>query len=180
MATWRPLNLNDIPALMKIANEIHTTLPERPEIFAERIMLSPSGCLGLELESSKGLVGYTISHPIRRGEPPELDTLLGENNVHIDASASDAAFYIQDAAFYIHDVAILPVFRGEGYAAKGVRLLLGTAAARGFSVVCLVSVYGTEEFWGRAGFKRVEVDEKLRRKLEGYGGDAVYLEREGV
>ncbi|CEN62674.1 hypothetical protein ASPCAL09306 [Aspergillus calidoustus] len=173
MATWRPLTLDDIPALMTIANKIHTTLPERPEIFAERITLYPAGCLALEQENDKQLIGYAISHPIRRGEPPELDMLLGEKYMQIDAGA-------RDAAYYIHDVAVLPEERGKGYAGRCVELLLGNAAARGFSVVCLVSVYGTEQFWGRFGFKRVEVGDELRGKLEGYGGDAVYLEREGV
>jgi ribosomal protein S18 acetylase RimI-like enzyme len=157
---------------MTIANEIHADLPERPEIFAERIAIYPSGCLALEQEKDKQLVGYAISHPIRRGEPPELDTLLG-HNISIDANAPDTAYYI-------HDVAVLPEVRGMGYAGKGVELLLGNAAAGAFSVVCLVSVYGTGGFWGRYGFKKVEIGERLRLKLEGYGKDAVYLEREGV
>ncbi|KAL2796709.1 acyl-CoA N-acyltransferase [Aspergillus keveii] len=170
MAAWRPLTLDDITALMTIANKVHTTLPERPEIFAERITLYPSGCLALEQEKDKQLVGYAISHPIRRGEPPELDTLLGDD-ISIDADAPDAAYYI-------HDVAVLPEVRGKGYAGICVELLLGNAAAKGFSIVCLVSVYGTGQFWGRYGFKKGdEVGEKLRLELEGYGEDAIYLER---
>ncbi|KAL3449395.1 acyl-CoA N-acyltransferase [Aspergillus insuetus] len=173
MAAWRPLTLDDIPALMTIANKIHTDLPERPEIFAERIALYPSGCLALEHEKDKQLLGYAISHPIRRGEPPELDTLLGGKYMQINAGTPNAAYYI-------HDVAVLPEVRGMRYAGKGVELLLENAAESGFSVVCLVSVYGTEQFWGRYGFNKVEIGEGWKGKLEGYGEDAVYLEREGV
>ncbi|KAL2802507.1 acyl-CoA N-acyltransferase [Aspergillus granulosus] len=160
MATWRPLTSSDIASLMSIANKIHATLPERPEVFAERITLYPAGCLALEQNNQ--LVGYAISHPIRRGQPPELDTLLSE----IPADAD---------AYYIHDVAVLPELRGKGHAGDCVRLLLDMAVR--FPVVCLVSVYGTGAFWGRFGFSIVEVGEGLKEKLEGYGEDAIYLER---
>ncbi|KAL3456514.1 acyl-CoA N-acyltransferase [Aspergillus heterothallicus] len=177
MATWRPLTPADIPSLMAIADKIHSALPERPEIFAERIALYPAGCLALEtttannnddnVSSKPRMVGYAISHPIRRRQPPELDTLLGE----IPADAD---------AYYIHDVAVVPEARGMGYAGQAVEKLLGVAG--GFEVVCLVSVYGTQGFWGRFGFKPVDMDvgdQGLRGKVEGYGGDAVYLERKG-
>ncbi|KAL2835676.1 acyl-CoA N-acyltransferase [Aspergillus pseudoustus] len=163
MTTWRPLTTSDIPTLISIADKIHATLPERPEIFAERIALYPAGCLALEENTgSRKIVGYAVSHPIRRRQPPELDTLLGE----IPADAD---------AYYIHDVAVLPEARGKGYAGQCVDLLLETA--KRFPVACLVSVYGTGEFWARFGFEAAVVGEALRRKVEGYGEDAVYLER---
>ncbi|OJK04232.1 hypothetical protein ASPACDRAFT_39848 [Aspergillus aculeatus ATCC 16872] len=173
---WRPLHPTDLPALTTIANQIHQTLPERPEIFAERIRLFPAGCWALTLapepETQAGnegqLVGYAISHPIRAGQPPALDTLLGR-------IAPDADQY------YIHDVAVLPGVRGRGLAAEGVRRLLEVAGR--YESTGLVSVYGTEEFWGRFGFGVAEVGEELAGKVRGYGGEAVFLVRrngEGV
>ncbi|PYI34403.1 acyl-CoA N-acyltransferase [Aspergillus indologenus CBS 114.80] len=159
---WRLLHPTDLPALTTIANAIHQTLPERPEIFAERIRLCPAGCWGLDAENNGQLVGYAISHPIRAGQPPALDTLLGR-------IAPDADQY------YIHDVAILPGVRGRGLAAEGVRRLLEVGDR--YETTGLVSVYGTERFWGRFGFGAVEVGEELRAKLGGYGGDAVFLVR---
>ncbi|RAK82799.1 GNAT family N-acetyltransferase [Aspergillus fijiensis CBS 313.89] len=161
---WRPLHPTDLPALTTIANQIHQSLPERPEIFAERIRLFPQGCWALEAGDDGQLVGYAISHPIRAGQPPALDTLLGR-------IAPDADQY------YIHDVAVLPRVRGRGLAAEGVRRLLEVAGRYRYQTTGLVSVYGTEGFWGRFGFRVVEVGEELRGKVAGYGGEAVFLVR---
>ena len=165
MPTWRPLTPNDITGLMQVANEIHPGLPERPEVFINRIALFPAGCLALEDEDGR-LCGYAISHPIRRRCPPALDSVLFE----IPADADH---------YYVHDVAILPGLRGRGLAAECVARLLASdgAAARGYPVAGLVSVYGTEAFWGRLGFRSVVVGEDLASKLREYGEDAVYLER---
>ncbi|KAL4762594.1 GNAT family N-acetyltransferase [Aspergillus foveolatus] len=163
-AVWRNLTASDIDNLMHVANTIHPDLPERAAIFTERVALYPEGCLALVNESGK-LHGYAISHPIRHHQPPALDTLLGE--IPVDASE-----------YYIHDVAVLPGLRGQGLAAHGIGRLLEVAAAKGFSRTCLVSVYGTETFWGRFGFRPAVVEEELKEKLRGYGDGAVYLTRE--
>lgn len=161
MATWRPLTKSDIASLILVADTVHPGLPEDAQIFAERLLLFPSGCLAL-IEHDQ-LVGYAISHPIRHHQPPPLDTPIGE-------IASDADSY------YIHDVAILPRARGRGLAGQAIQRILGVAA--GYKTACLVSVYGTERFWGKFGFKAVEVDGAIREKLKGYGDDACFLERE--
>ncbi|KAL4815665.1 acyl-CoA N-acyltransferase [Aspergillus spinulosporus] len=162
-AVWRNLTVSDIDNLMHVANTIHPDLPERAVVFAERVTLYPDGCLAL-VNGSGQLHGYAISHPIRHHQPPALDTLLGE----IPADASE---------YYIHDVAVLPELRGQGLAAQGIARLLEVAAAKGFSRTCLVSVYGTEAFWGRFGFRREVDGEELKEKLRGYGDGAVYLSR---
>lgn len=162
MPTWRPLTPNDIAGLMQVANETHPDLPERPEVFINRVSLFPAGCLALEDEDGGQLCGYAISHPIRPRCPPALDSVLLE----IPADADH---------YYIHDVAILPRLRGRGLAAQCVaRLLSGTAR---YPVAALVSVYGTEAFWGRFGFSPAVMGEDLAGKLREYGEDAVYLER---
>jgi GNAT superfamily N-acetyltransferase len=160
--TWRPLTLPDLTALIRIADQIHPDLPERPAIFAERITLFPHGCLALVLPSTNELCGYAISHPIRGRAPPALDILLG-------ALAPGADQY------YIHDVAILPAFQGQGLAQEGVERLL--CVAEGFATAGLMSVYGTKGFWGRFGFEEVRDDEGVERKVRAYGEGAVFLER---
>lgn len=147
---------------MHIADSIHPGLPEHAPIFTERVTLYPEGCLALVDTQTDELQGYAISHPIRHHQPPALDSLLTE----IPADAEE---------YYIHDLAISPGLRGKGLAVQGVGRLLEHAAAKGFGVVCLVSVYGTEGFWGRFGFEAVEVGEDLREKVKGYGDDAVFL-----
>ena len=162
MASWRNLSTSDIKSLARVADKVHPSLPERDEVFLERVTLFPDGCLGLVEPGSDELCGYAISHPIKYRHPPTLNHLLG--NI-----ASDADQY------YIHDLAILPKFRGHDLARGCIEKLLDVA--KRYRTTCLISVYGTEQFWGHFGFVKVEVDEVLRKKLLEYGDDAKYLER---
>jgi ribosomal protein S18 acetylase RimI-like enzyme len=163
-AVWRPLSTGgDIASLVQVADKVHPDLPESEQVFAERVALFPQGCLGLFDETDE-ICGYIISHPTRYREPPALDQLLGE-------IAPDANQY------YIHDLAIVPDFRGSGLAYQCLGKVLETVAKR-YATTGLVSVYGTSEFWGRYGFKVPEaIDGVLEKKTQGYGDDAVYLER---
>ncbi|KAK8044224.1 hypothetical protein PG993_004248 [Apiospora rasikravindrae] len=171
---WQPLTPDDIEAVVRIANVIHSELPEGQHVFAERINLFPEGCLALVKQDGGGeggsreLCGYAISHPIRRRQPPALDAVLGR--IPPDASQ-----------YYIHDFCILPEFRGRGLAGQGIRKLLSAAddTQRFPDGACLVSVYGTVPFWARYGFVAPEpaIDAALAEKVRGYGEDARYLER---
>ncbi|KAK5657195.1 hypothetical protein OQA88_3253 [Cercophora sp. LCS_1] len=163
MATWRRMTLNDIPGLLRVADAVHPSLPETASVFTERVQLFPSGCL--ILAAGNKIYGYAISHPIRKDQPPELDSLL----VEIPADADQ---------YYIHDVAILPELRGQGHAAKGIRMLFEVSSQ--FPTTCIVSVYGTGPFWQRFGFEAGLVDGVLSEKLRNYGGDAVYMTRDNA
>lgn len=161
-ASWRTLIPEDINSLVSIANRIHSDLPESPQVFLERIILFPLGCLALIDHSRNELAGYAISHPIEYHQPPALDSLL--ETLH---PAADQ--------YYIHDLAILPGWQGKGYAKTCVEQIL--RVAEGYKTIGLVSVYGTAPFWGIFGFKKVETDDVLKAKLLAYGEDAVFLER---
>ena len=77
-AAWCQLSARNIENLVRIANKAHPDLPERDQVFAERLKLFPKGCLALvEIESGE-LHGYAISHPIRCRQPPALNSFLGE------------------------------------------------------------------------------------------------------
>lgn len=160
-AIWRALTPSDLEQLIHVANELHPDLPERDEVFLERIKLFPSGCLALVESGTDKLCGYLISHPIRQRQPPSLNSLLGEI-----APGADQ--------YYIHDLAILPEFRRSGLAQECIERVFGIA--KRFSTTCLVSVYGTSSFWARFGFIPVTMDEDLKQKLLDYGEGAVYLE----
>lgn len=159
-ATWRQLAPSDIEGLLSVAGEVHPGLPERGDVFRERVKLFPEGCLALVQDST--LYGYAISHPIRRGHPPPLDSLLGE-------IAPDADQY------YIHDMAILPAARKKGHAADVILRLL--QIAQRYPTSCLISVYGTAPFWARFGFHPAEPAEVAPAKLQDYGDDATHLVR---
>lgn len=160
MARWRQMLPSDLENLVRVGGEIHPGLPEGDHLFTERMALFPDGCLALV--DGGEVCGYAISHPIRHGQPPALDSLLGE-------IAPDADQY------YIHDLAISPRLRGQGLAAECIERLL--TVARRYPTTCLVSVYGTAAFWGRFGFAPESVPAALSEKLRGYGSDATYLVR---
>ena len=161
-ASWRELSINDIESLARIADKIHPDLPESDEVFAERVKLFPEGCLGLVEGTANELCGYVISHPIPRLQPPALNSLLGK-------IASDADQY------YIHDLAVLPRFRGRGLAQECITKLF--VIAKRYPTTCLISVYGTEQFWSHFGFVPAQIGDVLKKKLLDYGDDATYLER---
>ena len=161
MVLWRQMESGDLDGVMAVANAVHPDLPESREVLAERLELFPRGCLVLERDGVIG--GYAISHPIRPGEPPSLDTLLG-------AIPADAATY------YIHDVALLPSFRGGGLARRGVLRLL--EIARHFDRTGLIAVYDAAHFWARFGF--VASNRVARAKLAAYGEGAAYMEKQAA
>ncbi|KAK4114705.1 acyl-CoA N-acyltransferase [Canariomyces notabilis] len=161
MATWRAATLDDVKGITQVADEVHRELPESEDVFAERVKLFPEGCL--VLVNGEHICGYAISHPIRNGQPPALDSMLG-------TIASDADQY------YIHDVSILPTLRGNGLASACINKLLEVGDK--YSTTCLISVYGTAKFWRRFGFMPGPLNPVLSEKLRGYGEDAAYLLRQ--
>lgn len=159
---WRPLCAEDLPGLDALADLVHPTFFERPEVMAERLRLFPEGCLALPGPAGTDrLSGYILSHPARLGSPPPLDTLLGG----IDSEAD---------ALYLHDIALGPECRGKGLAAEAIARILDLGQR--YRAVMLISVYGTAPFWSRFGF----VDRTLSAdpsKLAPYGPGARYMVR---
>ncbi|KAH7304237.1 acyl-CoA N-acyltransferase [Stachybotrys elegans] len=161
MPSWRHALPSDIEGLVKVADNVHPDLPESDDVFQERIILFPEGCLILTGDDGE-VCGYAISHPIRHEEPPSLDKLLRE----IPPEANQ---------YYIHDLAILPKMRGKGLAAEALRILLQVAEA--YPSACLISVYGTTSFWSKFGFTAEPISDALTKKLEEYGEDATFMSR---
>ncbi len=155
---WRPMRREHLASVLALANAVHEGLPESEAVFAERLRLFPRGCL--VLAGDETIDGYAVSHPIRRFEPPALNTMLGT----VPAGADD---------YYIHDVVVAPSRRGGGHAAKGVNRLLDIA--REYETASLISVYGTAGFWSRFGF--VAASECMKNKLLAYGAHAIYMVR---
>lgn len=159
---WRPADPADMGVIYDIQCIAHALQPEAHEVLLERLLLCPQGCFVLE---KGGVVsGYVLSHPWLRRAPPPIDARLGA----IPASAD---------AWYVHDLALLPATRGSGAAAKVSALLAAQAHLAGYRTVALVSGNGSQGFWARQGFS-VRMDDALAAKLESYGGQAVYMERD--
>ena len=153
------MTADDLAAVRDIAASIHPTLPERIEVFAEKLRLFPRGCF--VLESVGGVAGYALAHPWRLRAIPPLDAFLTQ----ISAAAD---------CLYLHDAAVLPAARGKGAAPRLVALLRALAAEAGLPRLALVSVYGTSVLWNRLGFAAVE-DTGLAKALAFYGDGATYM-----
>ena len=156
------MTLQDLGRVQVLADAVHPDHPESGDVFRERQRLYPQGCHVLDVEGR--IMGYALSHPWRLGEPPPLDSRLGE----IPQEAS---------TFYIHDVALLPEARGEGHAALIVEHIAEHAREAGLGNLSLVSVNRSQMAWERLGFRSTSVP-GLDGKLASYGSDAVLMVRD--
>lgn len=154
---WRGAVPTDLPAIDRIARAVHPLLPERPEVFAEKLRLFPAGCL-VAWQGAEA-TGYALSHPWALGAAPPLDCLLG--NLPREA-----------ACLFIHDVALLPAARGRGSGRSLLPLLDLVARRQGLGTMALVSVYRTAGFWEGLGFTAAPAG-----TAEGYGPEARYMTR---
>jgi GNAT superfamily N-acetyltransferase len=158
---WRPAAARDLLDIQRIGDEIHPDLHERPEVFAERLLLFPEGCFALV--QNQRVVGYGLSHPWLLHSIPQVDQLLGS----IPRSPE---------CLLIHDVAVLPHARGHGAAGILIRLTANLARKHGIPRLALVSVYDTRPLWRRLGFEEIR-DGSLNDKLKSYGESARYMIR---
>lgn len=159
---WRLARASDLAAIVAIAARVHPDLPERPEVFAEKMRLCPDGCRVLAADDA--IVGYGLAHPWMQRRIPPLDSFLGQLPENADC-------------LYVHDVAVLPEFRG-GVARDYVAAIGMLARASGVAALALVSVYATRPMWERFGFRPVTADAALRAKLASYGDGATYMLRD--
>lgn len=157
---WLPIVNADLARINVIADRVHTDLPERPEVFAEKVGLSPEGCRKLVVAGET--VGYGICHPWMLQEIPPLDEFLRGLPPEPDC-------------LYIHDVVVLPEARGGAATSRFVTHVRALAATREIGALALVSVYGTDRFWTRFGFVVEEGGEALRAKVASYGPTACYM-----
>ena len=145
----------------EIADSIHTTLPERPEVFEEKCRLFPEGCR--VLARGENVLGYAVSHPWLIGQIPPLDEFL-------------RSLPAKPTCLYLHDIVVLPEARGHKAAEAFVRILEQLARQQAVSNLALVSVYGTDALWTRHGFEATNKPD-LETKLRSYGTTAKYMTR---
>lgn len=158
---WRLASATDIQAITGVAEVVHPTFPERPEVFAEKLSLLPSGCFVLVRHEE--VVGYGLSHTWMLNSIPPLDSFLETTPGVADC-------------LYVHDVAVLAEARGHGSAGLYVEMMVDRARQLGVDFLALVSVYRTQPFWARYGFEIANAPD-LGTKLRSYGSTAKYMTR---
>jgi len=161
LGVWMPLLPQHLDRVNEIADLIHTTLPERPEVFDEKCRLFPEGCRVFVRRGR--ILGYAVSHSWLLGRIPPLDEFL-------------RALPEQPTCLYLHDIVVLPEARGQKAAEGFLELLENLARRMSVSHLALVSVYGTDALWNRHGFKVAQTPE-LAVKLRSYGPTAKYMTR---
>ncbi|CAN7531821.1 GNAT family N-acetyltransferase [Phenylobacterium sp. LjRoot219] len=161
MSAWRPARPADAGEIGRLSRALLSAFPERDAVFEERIRLCPEGCH--VLAEGADVLGYLVSHPWRRFDPPKLDALLG-------------ALPADPDCWLVHDVAVDPRARGGGAALKILDQVADLARDRGFRVLALVALGQALAYWRRQGFTPGG-GAQLAAKLGAYGDGAAYMER---
>ena len=138
---WRPMTPTDLGDVERVAATVHPSHPEDATVFQERLQLYSTGCF--VLDGAAGIQGYVLSHPWVFGQPPSLNTMLGEL-----PEAADT--------FYLHDLALLPHARAAGAGNAAVGLIIERAKRDGFQALSLLAVGQSLTFWRRHGFRAVD------------------------
>ncbi|MBM3879412.1 MAG: GNAT family N-acetyltransferase [Verrucomicrobia bacterium] len=159
LAEWVPLLPEDMDSVNSIADAVHTTLPERPEVFMEKRNLFPDGCRKLALNGRT--VGYAISHPWMLYSIPPLDDFLETLPTKPDC-------------MYLHDMVVLPEARGAGASGRYMQYIKAVTRSMGIRSIACVSVYGTDVLWSRFGFQVIQTPD-LIAKLSTYGATGKYM-----
>ena len=160
---WRQATASDLSEIDSIANRIHTGLPERPEVLAEKLRLFPHGAL--VLDAADRIAGYGLSHPWKLCRVPAL-------NAFLHALPADAN------CIHIHDVAILSEWRGRRAAASYIDIVSARASGMNIRSLALVSVYQTAPLWAQLGFRPIAADDEMSTTLRTYGHPAQYMIRD--
>lgn len=158
---WRRAVPSDLAAISCMADQVHVDLPERPEVFAEKMRLFPEGCFVLAW--GHDTAGYALSHPWKLCSIPPLDDFLGRLPAGCEC-------------LFVHDVVLLAEARGRKAGAALVEVTASLARSQGLRFLALVSVYDTYAIWERLGFTAMS-DPALADKLASYGDTARYMVR---
>jgi ribosomal protein S18 acetylase RimI-like enzyme len=158
---WRAMTAGDLAEVQRISDVIHPDYPERDEVVAEKLMLSPS--THFMAVDGGSVRGYAVSYPWIAADMPRLDTYI--RKIPDDASV-----------LYIHDVALLPSARGAGLVPDLLKRLSAEARKRNLKEFTLAAMYGSEAAWFQHGFWRVQARGELVDQLAPYG-PAVFMTR---
>lgn len=158
---WEARLSTEVAAVYLIAQSVHSELPERIAVFAERIRLFPEGYR--KIVHASRIASYGLAHPWMLDAPPSLDAFLGK-------------LPIQPDCLHLHDAVVLPELRGHGAGPAYIDEMPAVARTHGFARHTLVSGRGTNRLWGRYGFTVCHAPD-LTAKLAAYGSSARYMVR---
>lgn len=164
LAVWQPqpLAAQHLPGLLAVQRTCYgQEYVEGAEVFARRLA-SPAGCSLVLAEPQGRVCAYLVAYRSR---------LHAVTPLHGDFEAAPAP-----DTLYLHDMAVLPECAGRGLAGALLAAALARARAEGLAHAALVAVQGSQPWWQRRGFAaRADLPAAQRRRLQGYGAQAVYM-----
>ncbi|MBK8008969.1 MAG: GNAT family N-acetyltransferase [Rhizobiales bacterium] len=159
---WRAMTASDLAEAQRISDLLHPDYPERDEVVAEKLMLSPATHF-IAVDESGVARGYAVAYPWIADDMPQLDTFIRK-------------LPDKPEVLYIHDVALMPSARGGPLVPDLLKRLSEAARAQNLSGFTLAALYGSETAWFRHGFWRVQAKGTLVDQLAPYG-PAVFMSR---
>lgn len=157
----RPMQLADLPAILDIQAVCYTTItPESEASLSAKLRASPRTCFIAE-QNGKA-VGYLISLPWDRHQPPELDA----RQCHPPA---------QPNCLYLHDLAVAPAARKSGAGRALTAAFFKALDTLQLPCASLIAIQGSGSYWSRYGFRPAPLTAQLKNILAKYGRDAGYM-----
>lgn len=159
----RPMTTSDLANVLEIQSACYTQVePESEESLRAKLTASPATCFVASLENK--VIAYLISLPWQFQSPPALNAATCELKNDPDC-------------LYLHDVAVAPVARGSGVAARLVERFLSCLHALNLGRASLIAVQNSASYWRKFGFESVTPTDLLRAKLATYGNGVEYMQR---
>jgi len=132
-----PVTINELDSILNIQQHCYSgAFLESRESFAEKLSISRH-CLGLT--NNGELIAYAIALPWTHLKELKLNSVGASESPSTDC-------------LYIHDIAVLPRYRGNGFAELLMRRLAKHACLAGLSWIDLVAVQDSSPRWARMGF----------------------------
>ena len=160
----RPLQANDLPALLEIQLACYgPDFIEHEAVYARRLA-SAANC-SLVAECDGQVCGYLAAYQSAQGKVTPL---------HGDFENPQGP----PDTLYLHDMAVSPVHAGQGMARALLEALWARGRAAGVLRTALVSVQDSQGYWSRHGYLPQLLDDAQERaRLASYGDGAIYMVR---
>ncbi|WP_130393176.1 GNAT family N-acetyltransferase [Cupriavidus agavae] len=153
----------DLPAVLDIQAQCYgTALVETAGALASRLDLSPATCW-ISAVPDGTLAAYLFTHAWPEASLPPWNGTLARD-------WSDG----EPLTWFVHDMAVAPIGRGAGLAARLYEAARKVALSDGLRASRLVAVQDAEGYWRRLGYAPV-AKHSLGAKLATYGKGAVLM-----
>ncbi len=161
----RPMQGADLPAVLALQARAYLPFFHEDEaVFRGKLAAFPDWCWVAHMADGE-LAAYLFTQPARLGRPPCLGDGRGSHKDGADT-------------LHLHDMAVSPLARGAGLAARMTAHALDAAQKAELQHgrlrwASLIAVQGSVPYWARHGF----VPGQVAPDLSSYGPGAAYLVR---